>query len=163
MPPRVRKTAPKTPPPEEVDAALAVLETPEAAITPPPIDADDNVIPEALRFTTSDAPVEELTDADKVEFEIDGNILTAYRPSGGSWNVLLGGISAAATADHRTNAILEFVDHSCTAETQWYIRQRLHDRTNFDVDLLAKIVVGLIEHWAPGTPNRAARRAAARR
>lgn len=161
--PRAPRTA-AVPPPEEIDTVLDALDTPATDVVPPVTDEDGVTIPDAFQFTTEGEEPAEPTKDDEKTFTIDGVELKAYRPSPGSWTVLMAGLSSSADPAQRANAILGFVDHSFAPEAQWYVKERLLSRKDkFDINVLQRVVMQLIEHWAPASPNRAARRAAARR
>jgi hypothetical protein len=97
-----------------------------------------------------------------VEFQVDGTILVAYRPDSGAWTLILAALSKAANISDRTNAIMNFVYASLDEASQQYVTSRLMDRDDrFDIEVLAKVMNGLIKKWAPAQ-SRAQRRSAAR-
>lgn len=151
------------PPVEDVDAALDVLAKSPEELETEVVDEDDQPIPDDLQFSTADREPVALTDADFLEFAVDGQALTAIRPDAAMWTILLASLSNAATVADRSQAIMAFVDHTLDDESKMYVRHRLSDRKDaFDTELLAKIIDSLITYWAP-KPNRAERRRAAQR
>jgi hypothetical protein len=153
---------------EDFDKASAVLEGKIADSEVAVLDDDELPIPEELIFNTPEPTEEELAAKEKedpdavVEFQVDGTILVAYRPDSGAWTLILAALSKAANISDRTNAIMNFVYASLDEASQQYVTSRLMDRDDrFDIEVLAKVMNGLIKKWAPAQ-SRAQRRSAAR-
>lgn len=170
MPPRARKTTVKpsqadgSPTQNDIDAAVDVITTPDDVLDEPAIvDAQDRPIPEELQFSTEDLP--ELPDRTEVESDVlmvDGVELVAFKPAPAAWSLLIGAMSKSATSADKSYAVMDLVRNSFDEASYMYIQTRLMDPADkFDQALLEKIILTLIERWAPS--NRADRRKAARR
>lgn len=168
MPPRTRKPAVKpsqadgTPTDKDVSAALDILETPDDILDELAlVDDKDNPIPDELQFTTTPS-----TDKPKVEgtiLAVDGHELIAFQPKPAAWNLLLGSMSRSANAADKSYAMWDIIRNVFDDTSMMYIQDRLMaPGDNFDDEILANIVVALIEKWTPDL-NRAQRRAAAQR
>ncbi|MDH6279540.1 hypothetical protein [Prescottella agglutinans] len=171
MAPRARKTIVKpsqadgSPTQDEIDAAIEVIETPDDVLDEPVIvDAEDRPIPEELQFSTEDLP--ERPDKSEIESDIltvDGFELVAFKPEPAAWSLLIGAMSKSASSADKSYAIWDIVRNSFDDASLMYIQARLMDPVDkFDQAFLEKIILTLIERWAPPS-NRADRRKAARR
>lgn len=170
MPPRTRRTTTTKPsqatgePTEaEVAAALDVLDKTDAELDEPTlVDDEENPIPESLQFSTAGKEPKEPTDDEMKVISIDGHELFAFKPERAAWGLLLGALSNSANSADRSYAVMELVNSSFDEPSLLYIHSRLRARGDaFDQELLEKIVLALIEEWAPKM-NRAARREQAR-
>jgi hypothetical protein len=150
---------------DEIDAAVEVLETPDEVLDEPPVvDSEDRPIPEDLQFSTEDLP--ERPERDELEGEaltVDGFELVAFKPEPAAWNLLIGAMSKSASSADKSFAVWDLVRNSFDDASLMYIQARLMDPADkFDQAFLEKIILKLIERWAPPS-NRAERRKSARR
>lgn len=171
MTPRARKTTVKpsqadgAPTQDDIDAAIDVIETPDDVLDQPPVvDSEDRAIPDDLQFSTDDLP--ERPDRTEVEGDVltvDGFELVAFKPEPAAWSLLIGAMSKSATSADKSYAVMDLVRNAFDEASYMYIQARLMDPADkFDQAFLEKIILALIERWAPPS-NRADRRKAARR
>ncbi|RDI32462.1 hypothetical protein DEU38_103195 [Rhodococcus sp. AG1013] len=171
MPPRTRKTTVKpsqadgAPTQDEIDAAVEVIETPDDVLDEPEIvDSEDRPIPEELQFSTEDLPERpDRTELESDVLTVDGFELIAFKPETAAWSLLIGAMSKSASSADKSYAIWDIVRNSFDDASLMYIQARLMDPADkFDQAFLEKIILALIERWAPPS-NRAERRKSARR
>lgn len=170
MSPRTSKTTVKpsqadgSPTEAEIDAAISVIETPDDVLDESTVvDAEDRPIPDELQFSTEDLPeLPDRTEAESDVLMVDGVELVAFKPAPAAWSLLIGAMSKSATSADKSYAVMDLVRNSFDEASYMYIQTRLMDPADkFDQALLEKIILTLIERWAPS--NRADRRKAARR
>ncbi|MRH85994.1 hypothetical protein GFY24_00690 [Nocardia sp. SYP-A9097] len=164
MPPRARKSAKITTPPlpdENVDDALAVINSPEAIA--PILDDGAQAIPAALQFTTAaaDEDSSEVSDAEVLPFTVDGTVLHAIKPTPEQWGVLMGMISGASTITDRIFGMQQFASHVLDESSYLYVQSRLLDRTDrFGTEVYSNMLTAIIDAFAPKLNREESRRAA---
>lgn len=172
MPPRKRTSPSKATgaaSESEIDDAKTALATSKqeyAEKTPPPLDDDEQPIPDDLIFDVPEPDPDaqsEQNDDDVLEFKIGDQICYAVRPDDGAWILLIRSLGSSKTWVDRIEAIMQIVDDTFDDASKFYVYSRLRARgDNFNSNILADIVTKLVEKWTPEQGNRAQRRQQAR-
>lgn len=107
-----------------------------------------------LEFTTAVKEIGE-DDNDVIEFDLDGVLVTAYRPSGGQMAMLMAMTTKHSTDSEAVAGLINLFVNILDEPSQGYIVNRLFDRLdNFDVDDVDRILRGLIEEWSARPTER---------
>src|SRR5687768_7429256 len=102
-----------------------------------------------LEFTTAVKDVEGETEEEPIEYDLDGVLMTAYRPSGGQFAMLLAMSSKYSTDEEAVAGLVTMFVNIHDPESQNHIANRLFDRKDpFDVSDVDRVLRGLIEEWS---------------
>lgn len=102
-----------------------------------------------LEFTTAVKDTEGVAEEEAIEYDLDGVLMTAYRPSGGQFAMLLAMTSKFSTDEEAVAGLVTMFVNIHDAEGQNHIANRLFDRKDpFDVDDVDRILRGLVEEWS---------------
>jgi hypothetical protein len=101
-----------------------------------------------LSFTTAVKDVEGEVEEDIIEYDLDGVMMTAYRPSGGQFAMVLAMTSQYSTNEESLAGLITMFVNIHDEESQNHIVKRLFDRKDpFDVPDVDRIFRGLTEEW----------------
>jgi hypothetical protein len=126
-----------------------------------------------LEFTTAVKDIEGDVEEEPIEYDLDGVLMTAYRPSGGQFAMLLAMTSKFSTDEEAVAGLVTMFVNIHDTEGQNHIANRLFDRKDpFDVDDIDRILRGLTEEWtarpteppsvSPSSPPPTGRKSTAR-
>lgn len=102
-----------------------------------------------LEFTTAVKETEGAAEEEPIEYDLDGVLMTAYRPSGGQFAMLLAMTSKFSTDEEAVAGLVTMFVNIHDADGQNHIANRLFDRKDpFDVDDVDRILRGLVEVWS---------------
>lgn len=92
-------------------------------------------------------------DEDLIEYDLDGVLMTAYRPTGGQFGMLLAMSTQYSSNEESVAGLINMFVNIHDEESQAHIVKRLFDRTDgFDIDNVDSILRALIEDWS-GRPT----------
>lgn len=103
-----------------------------------------------LEFTTAvkDAEVEE-GEEDVIEYDLDGVLMTAYRPTGGQFAMLMAMTTKYSSDQEATAGLITMFVNIHDEEGQSHLANRLFDRKDpFDIEDVDRILKALIEDWS---------------
>jgi hypothetical protein len=103
-----------------------------------------------LEFTTAvkDTEVPE-GEEDVVEYDLDGVMMTCFRPTGGQFAMLMAMTTKYSTDQEAVAGLITMFVNMHDDESQAHIVNRLFDRKDaFDVDSVDTIMRGLLEEWS---------------
>lgn len=87
--------------------------------------------------------------AEPIEFNLDGDVFTAYPPSPGQLALLISAQADSREVTESIAAVIDFLNGILDEDAQAVFRRRLLDREDpFDFDSVNEIVEGLIEEWS---------------
>jgi hypothetical protein len=102
-----------------------------------------------LSFTTAVKDVEGEVEEDIIEYDLDGVMMTAYRPSGGQFAMVLAMTSQYSSNEESLAGLITMFVNIHDEESQNHIVKRLFDRKDsFDVEDVDRIFRGLTEEWS---------------
>ena len=103
-----------------------------------------------LEFTTAvkDVEVEE-GEEDVIEYDLDGVLMTAYRPTGGQFAMLMAMTTKYSSDQEATAGLITMFVNIHDEEGQSHLANRLSDRKDpFDIEDVDRILKALIEDWS---------------
>lgn len=102
-----------------------------------------------LSFTTAVKDTEGDIEEDVIEYDLDGVMMTAYRPSGGQFAMVLAMTSQYSSNEESLAGLVTMFVNIHDEESQNHIVKRLFDRKDsFDIDDVDRIFRGLTEEWS---------------
>lgn len=108
-------------------------------------------------FTTAvdNTPESAFEDADPIDFELDGEPITAYPPTGGQLALVMASVGKHSQTVDRVAATIDFLDSILDEQGQTLIRERLMDRNDpFDLEQVENILDYLIKEWSARPTKR---------
>lgn len=102
-----------------------------------------------LSFTTAVKDNEGEIEEEAIEYDLDGVMMTAYRPSGGQFAMVLAMTSQYSSSEESLAGLITMFVNIHDEESQNHIVKRLFDRKDsFDVEDVDRIFRALTEEWS---------------
>lgn len=105
-----------------------------------------------LEFKTAVREVD-TDEADAIDYDLDGALMTAYRPTGGQFAMLMAMSTQYSTNEESVAGLINMFINIHDEESQAILVKRLFDRNDgFDVEDVDRILRALLEDWS-GRPT----------
>lgn len=102
-----------------------------------------------LEFTTAVKEIEDDVEEETVEYDLDGVMMTAFRPTGGQFAMLMAMTTKYSSEEEAVAGLITMFVNMHDDQSQAHIVNRLFDRKDsFDIGDVDKITRALIEEWS---------------
>jgi hypothetical protein len=102
-----------------------------------------------LEFTTAVREIEDDEVEDVIEYDLDGVLMTAHRPTGGQFAMLMAMTTKYSSDQEATAGLITMFVNIHDEEGQSHVANRLFDRKDpFDIEDVDRILKALIEDWS---------------